>query len=143
MKHDLQRGADNSELQHHFHQYFELLLGVEKERLQHAVATAPPERAAGFQYNIDERFAYLKGAVRMGRLLGLISSEEAKMKHELLAVQCGNLHSSYLVKFTKPPDQSESKDSPDGRERVKHLLKLATDRSSPSTDCEPTDASVR
>lgn len=136
MKHNLLRSADSLALQHHFHQYFELLLGVEKERLLRAVAAASPEHAAAFQHDINERFAYLKGAVRMGRLLGLISSEEAKMKHELLIVQCADLHSNCLGKFGEQLNPSANGINSNGREQLKRLLgKMTPEFSVPPIDC--------
>lgn len=74
----------SKELQQHFQNYFELLLGAERAALQRAIALGedvPPESLSS---EVEQRIAYLKGAVRMGKLLCLINSEEAKLKHEIL-----------------------------------------------------------
>jgi hypothetical protein len=135
MKQDIQSDFKISGLQHHFHQYFELLLGVEKQRLLHAVTTSSPEGAASLPNDMDVRFAYLKGAVRMGRLLGLISSEEAKTKHDVLSAQRDELQSNFLAKFGEQANLPANDISHNGREGMKRLLeKMTADRGAPPID---------
>ena len=74
----------STELQQHFQNYFELLLGSERATLQQAIARGEASSSGNLSHEVEQRIAYLKGAVRMGRLLCLINSEDAKLKHELL-----------------------------------------------------------
>lgn len=74
----------STELQQHFQNYFELLLGAERAKLQRTIAAEKNMPADRLMNEIEQRIAYLKGAVRMGALLCLITSEEAKLKHETL-----------------------------------------------------------
>jgi hypothetical protein len=135
VKQYMQSSPNISDLKHHFHEYFELLLGIEKQRLLHDVATSSPERAAEFSHDIEVRFAYLKGAIRMGRLLGLISSEEAKTKHNVLSALGDELQSSILARVGKPVTLSANDISHDGRERMQRLLeKMMADRGLPPID---------
>jgi len=73
-----------SELKQHFQNYFELLLGSERAKLLQSIASSEKPSPEYWTSRIDLRIEYLKGAVRMGRLLCVISPEEAKMKHEIL-----------------------------------------------------------
>jgi len=74
----------STELQQHFQHYFELLLGTERATLQRAIALSEVSPVENLFNEVEQRIAYLKGAVRMGKLLCLINSEDAKMKHEML-----------------------------------------------------------
>jgi hypothetical protein len=100
-----------ADLRQHFHNYFELLLGAELSRLKQSIASAnlPAERQEVL-IEIDCRVNYLRGAVRMGKLLCLIDQEEAKANHEVLssernrlkgeATQCGAIAPSNAVQST-------------------------------------------
>jgi hypothetical protein len=75
------------QLERHFQNYFELLLQAERERLSAAIANCIPKRKQELMTEIDMRITYLKGAVRIGKLLCLITSEEARGKHGLLVAE--------------------------------------------------------
>jgi hypothetical protein len=74
----------NIELQQHFQNYFELLLGTERARLQRVIALGEISPTDSLSNEVELRITYLKGAVRMAKLLCLINTEEAKLKHEIL-----------------------------------------------------------
>lgn len=100
-----------ADLRQHFHNYFELLLGAELSRLKQAITSAnlPSERQEVL-IEIDCRINYLRGAVRMGKLLCLIDQKEAKANHEVLssernrlkveATQCSAIPPSNIVQST-------------------------------------------
>lgn len=78
--------AAPTDLRQHFHNYFELLLGAERSKLKHAIANAnSPSEQNEVLIEIDCRVNYLRGAVRMGKLLCLIDQEEAKAHLEVLS----------------------------------------------------------
>lgn len=81
----------STELKQHFQNYFELLLGTERAKLQRAIALGVEKTAEQLSNEVERRIAYLKGAVRMGTLLCLINPEEAKMKHEILMMERDSL----------------------------------------------------
>lgn len=83
--------AQSADLKQHFQNYFELLLGAERSNLQRTIALSPEIAIEQLFSEVELRIAYLKGAVRMGKLLCLISSEEAKVKHEILMCERGML----------------------------------------------------
>jgi hypothetical protein len=77
--------AKSLELQQHFQNYFELLLGAERATLRHAITIDEVEQNAdALTHQVEQRIAFLKGAVRMGRLLCLINADDAKLKHDIL-----------------------------------------------------------
>jgi hypothetical protein len=82
----------------HFQNYFELLLSAERAKLQQAIATAQKPAVEALSNEIEQRIAYLKGAVRMGKLLCLIDAEEAKMKHQILMTERDTLLSICAAK---------------------------------------------
>jgi hypothetical protein len=87
-----------ADLRQHFHNYFELLLGAERNKLQHAIGSldAKPEQRE-LLAEIDCRIDYLRGAVRMGRLLCLIDQDEAKSNFGLLAAERDRLRARALA----------------------------------------------
>ena len=89
--------ADQENLRQHFHNYFELLLGAERSKLQQAIvkfdALSDPH---AILIEIDFRINYLRGAVRMGKLLCLIDQEEAKTNLGLLSSERESLRASAL-----------------------------------------------
>lgn len=72
------------DLQQHFQNYFELLLSAERSKLRVTIPAGRRKNAQALLSEVDYSIAYLKGAVRMGRLLCLISSEDAKLKNQIL-----------------------------------------------------------
>ena len=88
------------EMQQHFQNYFELLLGAERATLRHAIAIDQKDtHDDALTLQVEQRIAFLKGAVRMGRLLCLINADDAKLKHDILMseradllAQCGIRH---------------------------------------------------
>jgi hypothetical protein len=79
------------ELKQHFQNYFELLLSTERAKLQRVLATEAEATDEQLSNEIEQRIAYLKGAVRMGKLLCLINAEEAKIKHDILMTERDSL----------------------------------------------------
>lgn len=80
------------ELQQHFQNYFELLLGAERATLRHAIAFDQVDADAdALTLRVEQRIAFLKGAVRMGRLLCLINADDAKLKHDILMSERADL----------------------------------------------------
>jgi hypothetical protein len=88
-----------SQLERHFQNYFELLLSSERERLLAAIASSAPTRREELVIEIDMRITYLKGAVRIGKLLCLITPEEAKAKHGLLGAEREALLDRCAIRF--------------------------------------------
>jgi hypothetical protein len=88
-----------AELKRHFQNYFELLLGAERAKLQRTIALGTGTTAEQLFSEVEQRIAYLKGAVRMGTLLCLINSEEAKLKHELLMTERESLLANCEARF--------------------------------------------
>ncbi|MDY7577276.1 hypothetical protein RGU70_02890 [Herbaspirillum sp. RTI4] len=74
----------STDLQQHFQNYFELLLNTERTRLELIITREESSSPESVMSEIERRIDYLKGAVRMGRLLCLINSDEAKLKHQIL-----------------------------------------------------------
>lgn len=86
-----------TDLRHHFHNYFELLVGAERSKLLQAIATPDKlERREELLFEIDFSINYLRGAVRMGKLLCLIDQEEAKAKLCLLSAEREQLRARTL-----------------------------------------------
>lgn len=81
-----------TDLRQHFHNYFELLLSAELSKLKQAIAGAKSSsEQQEVLIEIDCRINYLRGAVRMGKLLCLIDQEEAKANHEVLSSERNRL----------------------------------------------------
>jgi len=81
-----------TDLRQHFHNYFELLLSAELNKLKQAIASAnSSSEQQEVLIEIDCRINYLRGAVRMGKLLCLINQEEAKANHEVLSSERSRL----------------------------------------------------
>ena len=79
--------SNSNELKRHFQNYFELLLSNERAKLQQTIKLGDPANSEHWLTEIDLKISYLRGAVRMGKLLCLINSEEAKTKHEILMAE--------------------------------------------------------
>lgn len=88
------------QLERHFQNYFELLLSTEKERLIAAIASSGPGRQQSLVAEIDLRITYLKGAIRIGKLLCLITPEEAKGKYGILVAEREALLDRCTQRFT-------------------------------------------
>ncbi|MRX08128.1 hypothetical protein GJ697_09815 [Pseudoduganella sp. FT25W] len=86
-----------SDLRDHFHNYFELLLDAERSKLQQAIGKLGTQSERhDVLIQIDCRIYYLRGAVRMGKLLGLIDHDEAKINFGTLSLERDRLRSSAL-----------------------------------------------
>lgn len=87
----------HANLRQHFHNYFELLLGAERSKLQKAIiGVEVPSDRHEVLIEIDCRINYLRGAVKMGKLLCLIDQEEAKTNLGVLSVERERLRASVL-----------------------------------------------
>lgn len=75
---------ENTDFRQHFQNYFEFLLGAERAKLQQTITCNQEISNQKLQEEIDQRIAYLKGAVRMGILLCAIPSEQARLKYQIL-----------------------------------------------------------
>jgi hypothetical protein len=113
-----QRGP--SDLGRHFQNYFELLLGCERAKLQRIIEVECSDEAHALLPEIDCRIAHLRGAVRMAKLLCLIDSSEAKLKYDQLTSEHERLIASCRA-FGKPDSPSES-DTLAQRERMRNLV---------------------
>jgi hypothetical protein len=94
--------GQSADLKQHFQNYFELLLGAERSNLQRTIALSQGNTVEQLSSEVELSIAYLKGAVRMGKLLCLISSEEAKVKHEILMSERGMLLDCCIGRRTSP-----------------------------------------
>lgn len=75
-----------ADLRQHFHNYFELLIGAERSKLLRAIDISKESaEREGLLIEIDHSINYLRGAVKMGKLLCLIDQEEAKANLSLLS----------------------------------------------------------
>lgn len=87
-----------TDLRQHFHNYFELLLGAERSKLQQAIRSfGTKDEQRDLLVEIDCRIDYLRGAVRMGKLLCLINQDEAKTNLGLLSAERDRLRASALA----------------------------------------------
>lgn len=113
------RSSYPSDLRQHFQNYFELLLGAERQKLQQAVcnAAAQVERDEVL-VEIDCRINYLRGAVRMGKLLCLIDQEEAKASLGLLSSERDRLRASAIG-----AEARTRREIPDGSVRLDTIRK--------------------
>lgn len=85
------------ELRQHFQNYFELLLGVERSKLQRFIdSSGAQSEQRELLSEIDCRINYLRGAVRMGKLLCLIDPEEAKSNWNVLDAERDRLRAVAL-----------------------------------------------
>lgn len=85
------------ELRQHFQNYFELLLGVERSKLQRSIDSGVAQSEQHeLLVEIDCRIHYLRGAVRMGKLLCLIDPEEAKSNWNVLDAERDRLRAVAL-----------------------------------------------
>ena len=92
-------GQGHANLRQHFHNYFELLLGAERSKLQRAIGEVEaPVDQQDILIEIECRINYLRGAVRMGKLLCLIDQEEARTNLSVLSVERECLRASVLGK---------------------------------------------
>lgn len=90
--------AGPSDLRQHFHNYFELLLGAERSKLLQEISSLDAKREQrDLLAAIDCRIDYLRGAVRMGKLLCLIDQDEAKSNFGLLTAERDRLRASALA----------------------------------------------
>jgi len=98
---EAQPGVD---LQQHFQNYFELLLGAERATLRQAIALdqIDPQHDT-LTLQVEQRIAFLKGAVRMGRLLCLINADDAKLKHDILMSERADLLAQCRTRRGRPP----------------------------------------
>lgn len=91
------RSSCPEDLRQHFQNYFELLLGAERHKLQQAVSNAADQVERNDVLNeIDCRINYLRGAVRMGNLLCLINQEEVKANLGLLSSERDRLRATAI-----------------------------------------------
>ena len=97
---------NDTQLRQHFQNYFELLLSTERAKLHHAISVGGKENSERLMNEVEQRISYLKGATRMGLLLCLISSEEAKNKYERLMAERESLRSTCAGQAAVEPDQS-------------------------------------
>jgi hypothetical protein len=87
-----------NDLRQHFHNYFELLLGAERSKLQQAIqAFDTKDEQRDVLIEIDCRINYLRGALRIGKLLCLIDQDEAKTNLGLLSTERDRLRASALA----------------------------------------------
>jgi hypothetical protein len=105
--------AGPSDLRQHFHNYFELLLGAERSKLQQAIGSfGETHEQRELLAEIDCRIDYLRGAVRMGRLLCLIDQDEAKSNFGLLSAERDRLRARALAepdgKYSEPSQEPAS-----------------------------------
>ncbi len=68
----------------HFENYFDLLLRCEREKLLNRIGSKSINTPSVLLDEVEYKIAYLRGALRMGKLLCLISTDEAKLKYALL-----------------------------------------------------------
>lgn len=89
--------SEGQELRQHFQNYFELLLGVERSKLQRSIDNSGGQlEPSELLIEIDCRINYLRGAVRMGKLLCLIDPEEAKSNWNVLDSERDRLRATAL-----------------------------------------------
>lgn len=90
--------AGPTDLRQHFHNYFDLLLGAERSKLQQAIGSFGERiERRDLLAEIDCRIDYLRGALRMGRLLCLIDQDEAKSSFGLLSAERDRLRARALA----------------------------------------------
>lgn len=106
----IKHANEPSDLRQHFHNYFELLLGAERSKLQQSIVSVggSSERNAVL-IEIDCRIDYLRGAMRMGKLLCLIDQEEAKTNFGRLSLERDLLRNSVLAGHDNVPQAPESR----------------------------------
>lgn len=93
------------ELRQHFQNYFELLLGVERSKLQRSIDSSVAQSGQHeLLIEIDCRIHYLRGAVSMGKLLCLIDPEEAKSNWNVLDAERDRLRAVALGSNADPED---------------------------------------
>lgn len=114
---------NETQLRQHFQNYFELLLSTERVKLHHAISVGGKENSERLMNEVEQRISYLKGATRMGLLLCLISSEEAKSKYERLMAERENLRSICAYQPAAEPDQSNPCESR-AKERLVQLREM-------------------
>jgi hypothetical protein len=101
--HRLSTKSATGNLRQHFHNYFDLLLGGERSKLQHVIRECDEcDELSTVLMHIDCRIDYLRGAVRMGKLLCLIDDEESKTKLGLLSNEREKLRACILPKQKNP-----------------------------------------
>jgi hypothetical protein len=109
-----------ADLRQHFHNYFELLLGAERGKLQQAILIAGVSLAReDVLVEIDCRINYLRGSVRMGKLLCLIDQEEEKNSLCRLSSERDRLRNSALASNEKSLQVSEPYSSAEHIARVR------------------------
>jgi len=87
----------HADLRQHFQNYFELLLSTERSKLQQTIANIGAQAEQhDILIEIECRINYLRGAVRMGKLLCLIDQEEAKTSLGLLSSERERLRACVL-----------------------------------------------
>ena len=72
-------------MKQHFTRYIDLLLIDERNRLRSAIASVKKDGLDDLHSRMAERLEFFKGTVRLGQLLGLISSAEAKTNNARFA----------------------------------------------------------
>jgi hypothetical protein len=83
------------DLRQHFQNYFEFLLGEERSKLQQIISDNSRQFSPSeLLIEIDCRISYLRGAVKMGKLLCLISQEEAKAHFLILCAEREHLRAA-------------------------------------------------
>lgn len=117
------RSITADDLRQHFHNYFELLLGTERSKLQQAIVCVSTASQHDELLNaIDCRIDYLRGAVKMAKLLCLINQDEAKSSFVLLSAERERLRASLLRNPGRSPCASEPSSSSARIESIKSLL---------------------
>jgi|GEM_PF-3891935 len=74
-----------SAMKQHFSRYIDLLLIDERNRLRSAIAKVKKDGLDDLHSRMAERQEFFKGTVRLGQLLGLVSSTEAKANNARFA----------------------------------------------------------
>lgn len=119
--------AAPADLRQHFHNYFELLLGIERSKLLRAIdrTDASSEREE-LLVEIDHRISYLRGAVRMGKLLCLIDQEEVKANLGRLSTERDLLRANAIQRSNITPA-----DAPSAMSRISAIRKSLQSTANP------------
>ncbi|BBB62231.1 hypothetical protein UNDKW_3958 [Undibacterium sp. KW1] len=72
-------------MREHFERYIDLLLLDERNRLRTAIAKVKKDGLDDLRSHLTERQEFFRGTVKLGQLLGLVSSTEAKANNARFA----------------------------------------------------------
>ena len=119
--------SSTADLRQHFHNYFELMLASERGKLGHAASgiVMEPDRQ-DVLVEIECRINYLRGAVKMGKLLCLIDQEEARASFALLSSERERLRSVALCKTSGPGEPGMPIDGSSRIDAIRQLLQTNT-----------------